>query len=68
MMPDDDNLKVHIGDDLLMCENAEDAAILELVDGILANGSTEAYSLEELEKIVATLQRYDRRTGRLRIA
>jgi len=66
-MPDE-TLQVRIGECLLMCDNAEDAAILEPIDDMLTGGSTDAYSLEQLEKMVVTLERYDRRTGRLRIA
>jgi hypothetical protein len=57
---------VQIGDCLLECENAEDAIILEPVDRMLASGTTAAYTVEELERMVVTLERYDRLTGRLR--
>ena len=64
-MPIDDSFQVRIGDDLLYCESAHDAAILKPVDEIMTTGMSEAYSLEELDRMVVTLRRYDRLTGRL---
>lgn len=61
-----DTLQIRIGDCVLTCENEEDAAILRPVDGIVAGGSVEDYRVDQLDKMVATLERYDRRTGRLR--
>lgn len=61
-----ETLQIRIGDCVLTCENEEDAAILRPVDGIVTGGSVEDYSVDQLEKMVATLERYDRRTGRLR--
>lgn len=65
-MPDD-MLLVRIGQCLLRCASIEDAAILAPVDAMLAGGSPAAYSLDQLEQMVVTLERYDRRTGRLRM-
>jgi len=65
-MPVGNRLQVRIGDHLLVCESAEDASILGPIDAILTTGLTDAYSLDQLEKMVVTLKRYDRRTGRLR--
>jgi len=53
---------VSMGSRLLACRTGEDAAILEPVGGILADGSTEGYTLEQLEQMVATLRQYDRQT------
>ena len=58
--------RLRIGDTLVDCETEEDAAILRPVADIVAGESGEKYSLEQLELMVVTLQRYDRRTGRLR--
>jgi hypothetical protein len=59
-------LQIRIGDCMLTCDTVEDAATLAPVTGIVAGEAGKQYSLEQLEKMVATLQRYDRRTGRLR--
>ena len=56
----DENLKATIGDRVLVCENGEDALVLQPVGGILCDGSTEGYGLAELDQMVATLSRYDR--------
>ena len=58
--------ELRIGDFLLVCETAADAAILKPVQSIVAGDSGDQYSVEQLELMVVTLQRYDRRTGRLR--
>jgi hypothetical protein len=58
--------ELRIGDCLLVCETEAEAAILKPVEGIVAGESGDQYSLEQLELMVVTLQRYDRRTGRLR--
>jgi hypothetical protein len=65
-MPVDDPLQIRIGNDLLVCESVEHASILEPVNEILITGLTDAYSVDQLEEMVITLERYDRRTGRLR--
>lgn len=57
--------RLQIGDSLVVCETEEDAAILRPVTDIVAGESGEQYSVEQLELMVVTLQRYDRRTGRL---
>jgi hypothetical protein len=62
-MANDDSLKVSIGDSLLTCRSGEDAAILEPVGGILVDGSTEGYTLEQLDQMAATLRQYDRRVA-----
>ena len=59
-MTEDENLKATIGDQPLVCDNGEDALVLQPVGGILCDGTTEGYRLEELEQMVATLARYDR--------
>jgi hypothetical protein len=61
-----DALRIRIGDCVVTCENEEDAAILRPVDEIVAGGSVEDYSTDQLERMVVTLERYDHRTGRLR--
>ena len=64
-MPIDDPYQVRIGDDVLFCESAHDAA-MKPVDEIMITGVSDAYSLDELKEMVVTLRRYDRLTGRLR--
>jgi hypothetical protein len=59
-MRDDETLQVRIGDSPLQCRNVEDKMVLEPVGGILADGSTEGYSLEELDRMIAALAQYDR--------
>jgi hypothetical protein len=56
----DENLKATIGDRVLVCDNGEDALVLQPVGGILCDDSTEGYGLAELDQMVATLARYDR--------
>lgn len=60
-MADEARFQVSIGPGLLACRSGEDAAILEPVGGILADGSTAGYSLAQLDQMVATLRQYDRR-------
>jgi hypothetical protein len=62
----DDPLQVRIGKDWVICESVEDASILQPVNAILTTGLTDAYSIDQLEEMVVTLERYDHRTGRLR--
>jgi hypothetical protein len=59
-MTEDENLKATIGDEPLVCDNGEDALVLQPVGGILCDNSTEGYRLEELDQMVSTLSRYDR--------
>jgi hypothetical protein len=67
-MPNENCLHVQIGDCLILCDSADDVTILEPVDRLLSGGSTAAYTVEELETMVVTLERYGRRTGRRRNA
>ena len=59
-MADDPQFQVSIGSELLACRTGEDAAILEPVGGILADGSVEGYTLRQLEQMATTLRGYDR--------
>lgn len=60
-MANEDAPKVGIGNEPLACQSGEHAAILEPVGGILADGSTEGYTLDQLDQMIATLRQYDRR-------
>jgi hypothetical protein len=59
-MPPDETLQVLIGDGPLQCRTVDDKMILEPIGGILADGSTEGYRLEELDRMIAVLGQYDR--------
>ncbi len=58
-MGEDDTLQVAVGDQIIQCRNVDDKVQLEPVGGILADGSTEGYGLDELDKMVGVLSRYD---------
>ena len=60
-MAEEARFQVIIGAGPLDCRTGEDAAILEPVGGILADGSAEGYTLEQLDQMVATLRCYGRR-------
>jgi hypothetical protein len=59
-MPADETLQVLIGDRPLQCRSVDDKMVLEPIGGILADGSTEGYRLEELDRMMAVLRQYDR--------
>jgi hypothetical protein len=59
-MREDETLQVLIGDSPLQCHAVDDKMILEPVGGILADKSTEGYRLEELDRMIDTLAKYDR--------
>jgi hypothetical protein len=59
-MSADETLQVLIGDHPLQCHTVDDKVILEPIGGILADGSTEGYGLEELDRMIAVLGHYDR--------
>ena len=56
----DNVLKVSVGGALLPCHTPEHAAILEPVGGILIDRSTDGYTLDEIERMAATLSQYAR--------
>ena len=58
--------RLRIGDTLVVCEADADAVVLAPVIDIVAGDSGDQYTLQQLELMVTTLQRYDRRTGRIR--
>ena len=62
MQDNDDSgvLKVGVGATPLACHTTEHAAILEPVGGILADATTEGYTIEQVEQMVSTLAQYDR--------
>jgi hypothetical protein len=66
-MPVDETLQVLIGDHPLQCRTVDDKLILEPIGGILADGSTEGYRLEELDRMIAVLGQYDRPEERQRL-
>jgi hypothetical protein len=57
-MPEDPALQVVVGDQVIQCQNVDDKMRLEPVGGILADGSTEGYGLDELDKMVEIFGRY----------
>lgn len=58
-MSQPDSLQVMIEGQLVQCRSVDDKLRLEPVGGILADGSVEGYRREELEAMVATLDRYE---------
>jgi hypothetical protein len=58
-MPEDNELQVMIGDQVVECRNVDDKMRLEPVGGILTDESIEGYSHDEVDAMVATLARYD---------
>jgi hypothetical protein len=58
-MATDETLQLTIGDAVVQCATADDKVQLEPVGGILADGSTEGYGLDELDAMVATLAKYN---------
>ena len=57
-MPEDDELQVMIGDQVVQCRTIDDKMRLEPVGGILTDGSTEGYTQPEIDAMVDTLSRY----------
>ncbi|HEX6963303.1 MAG TPA: hypothetical protein VF175_15660 [Lacipirellula sp.] len=58
-MSQPDSLEVMIDGQLVQCRSVDDKMRLEPVGGILADGSVEGYRREELDAMVATLERYE---------
>jgi hypothetical protein len=58
-MPEDDELQVMIGDQVVHCRTIDDKMRLEPVGGILTDGTTEGYSQDEVDAMIETLSRYD---------
>jgi len=58
-MQEDPSLQVAIGGAVIQCRSVDDKVRLEPIGGILADGSTEGYGLDELDKMVEIFARYD---------
>jgi hypothetical protein len=58
-MPDDDELQVMIGDQVVHCRTIDDKMRLEPVGGILTDESTEGYAQPEIDAMIDTLSRYE---------
>jgi hypothetical protein len=61
LMQNESSLQVTIGDAIVQAQNVEDKLVLEPVGGILADGSTEGYGLDELDKMVEIFARDNQR-------
>jgi hypothetical protein len=58
-MQEQESLQVMIDGQIVQCRNVDDKMRLEPVGGILADGSAEGYRREEIEAMIATLDRYE---------
>jgi hypothetical protein len=58
-MPDDNELQVVIGEEVVECRNVDDKMRLEPVGGILTDGTTGGYSQDEIDAMIETLARYN---------
>jgi hypothetical protein len=58
-MPEDNELQVVIGDQVVECGNIDDKMRLEPVGGILTDETTEGYGPDEINAMIETLARYN---------